>query len=67
MANQYRARVYIRGTSEPFPHSANTQGEGHISIQREKKHYTVMPLRVIGVSLFPVWKWNRGQVLFKAI
>ncbi len=28
---------------------------------------TVMPLRVIGVSLFPVWKWNRGQVLFKAI
>jgi hypothetical protein len=29
--------------------------------------YTVMPLRVIGVSLFPVWKWNRGQVLFKAI
>jgi hypothetical protein len=29
--------------------------------------YTVMPLRVIRVSLFPVWKWNRGQVLFKAI
>ncbi len=28
--------------------------------------YTVMPLRVIGVSLFPVWKWNRGQLLFNA-
>jgi len=28
--------------------------------------YTVMPLRSITVALFPVWKWDRGQLLFKA-
>jgi hypothetical protein len=28
--------------------------------------YTVMPLRCITVALFPVWKWDRGQVLFNA-
>jgi hypothetical protein len=28
--------------------------------------YTVMPLRCIIVALFPVWKWDRGQVLFNA-
>ncbi len=28
--------------------------------------HTVMPLRVILLSLFPVWKWARGQLSFKA-
>jgi hypothetical protein len=28
--------------------------------------YTVMPLRCITVALFPVWKWDRGQLLFNA-
>jgi hypothetical protein len=28
--------------------------------------FTVMPLRSITVALFPVWKWDRGQLLFKA-
>ncbi len=39
MANRYGAGVYIRGTSVPFPHSANRQGEDHISVHRAKKHY----------------------------
>ncbi len=26
----------------------------------------IMPLRSITVALFPVWKWDRGQLLFKA-
>jgi hypothetical protein len=39
MANRYGAKVYIRGTSVPFPNSANTHGEVHISVHREEKHY----------------------------
>ncbi len=39
MAGRYGAEVYIRGTVEPFHHSAATLGEDHISIHRGKKHY----------------------------
>jgi hypothetical protein len=28
--------------------------------------YTVMQLRGIIVALFPVWKWDQGQLLFSA-
>ncbi len=28
--------------------------------------YTVKPLSGITVALFPVWKWDRGQILFNA-
>ncbi len=31
-----------------------------------KKSYTVMPLRCITVAMFPVWKWDRGQLLFNS-
>jgi hypothetical protein len=31
-----------------------------------KGTYTVMPLSGITVTLFPVWKWDRGQLLFNA-
>jgi hypothetical protein len=39
MAGRYGAGVDIRRTIIPFPHSASTLGEDHISIHIEKKHY----------------------------
>jgi hypothetical protein len=39
MAGWYGAEVDIRRTIVPFPHSASTLGEDHISIHIEKKHY----------------------------
>ena len=35
-------------------------------LPESKSTYTVMPLKVILLSLFPVWKWDRGQLSFKA-
>ncbi len=32
-----------------------------------ERFYTVKPLSGIPVALFPVWKWDRGQILFNAI
>jgi hypothetical protein len=39
MADRYGAGADIRGTIVPFPPSASTLGEDHISIHREKKNY----------------------------
>jgi hypothetical protein len=39
MAGRYGARVDIRGTVVPLPHSATTLGGDHTSRHIEKKHY----------------------------
>jgi hypothetical protein len=39
MAGQYGARVDVRGTIVPLPHSATTLGGDHTFRHIEKKHY----------------------------
>jgi hypothetical protein len=40
------------------------QVDGKLEV--EIRTNTVMSLKVILLSLFPVWKWARGQLSFKA-
>ncbi len=46
-------------------HSSSLKSSNHNG-QAKSALYTIMPLKVILLSLFPVWKWARGQLSFKA-
>jgi hypothetical protein len=63
----YFQKWHLHALILSFPKSLFRKSGSYLTLGGLTGGYTVMPLSDITVSLFPVWKWNRGKVLFNNI